>query len=159
MIITQLKYHQTQQQLTSMKLKICSICERETVLWKSSPKLCKNCWLKIKASEPSKSKSCTLIPKSTKSLAYRIKSVSDKKLAELKEYRVVRDRYLKNNPICEYNGCSSTEITLHHKRGRVGSLLTDDKYFCSLCIKHHEWAEKNPKDAKSMGLSQNRLDK
>jgi len=87
----------------------------------------------------------------------RIKPISDKKLEELKEYRIVRDRYFKNNPVCEFPNCSSREITLHHAKGRIGSLLTDDRYFKSLCIYHHTYCEEHPTEAKRLGLSFDRL--
>lgn len=87
----------------------------------------------------------------------RIKQISDKKLEELKEYRIVRDRYFKNNPVCEFPNCSSREITLHHAKGRIGSLLTDDRYFKSLCMYHHRVIEENPTEAKRLGLSFDRL--
>jgi hypothetical protein len=142
-----------------MKLKICSFCNKETILWKANPKACKQCWLQYKAQESSSHPKEYNVSKTKQSRSYRIKSVSDKKLAELKEYRVVRDGYLKNNPICEYPNCTSREVELHHRAGRSGKLLCDDTYFCSLCRVHHRWVEENVEQAKSLGLSLNRLDK
>jgi len=142
-----------------MKLKECSFCNKETILWKANPKACKQCWLQYKAQESSSNLKEYNVSKAKQSRSYRIKSVSDKKLAELKEYRVVRDRYLKNNPICEYPNCTSREVELHHRAGRSGKLLCDDTYFCSLCRVHHRWVEENVEQAKSLGLSLNRLDK
>jgi hypothetical protein len=141
-----------------MKLKECSECKEMTYLWKANPKLCKKCWLKISPSKPLKSKSGTPTSKTTKSPAYRIKSVSDKKLVELKEYRVLRDEYLATNKVCEHPECSNPSEDLHHAKGRVGSLLTDTRYFKALCRKCHRWVEENPTDSKSMGLSFSRLD-
>lgn len=129
-----------------------------TYLWKANPKLCKKCWLKINPSKPLKSKSGIPTGKTIKSPAYRIKSVSDKKLVELKEYRVVRDEYLATNKVCEHPECSNPSEDLHHAKGRVGILLTDTRYFKALCRKCHRWVEENPTDAKSMGLSFSRLD-
>jgi hypothetical protein len=141
-----------------MKLKECSQCHEMTYLWKSSPRLCKPCALKISSSKPRSSDDSSNPPKPHKSSPNRIKPVSDKKLLELKEYRKLRDGYLKANPVCEFAGCTSREVTLHHKSGRVGKLLTDSRYFCSLCIKHHSWAEENPLEAKQLGLSLSRLE-
>ena len=115
--------------------------------------------MKISPSKPLKSKIDIPVQKTTKSPAYRIKSVSDKKLLELKEYRLVRDRYLKSNPVCEYPNCTSREVELHHRAGRSGKLLCDDTYFCSLCRTHHRFVEDNPTEAISLGLSLSRLDK
>lgn len=114
--------------------------------------------MKISPSKPLKSKSDTSVQKTTKSPAYRIKSVSDKKLVELKQYRLLRDEYLATHKICEHPECSNPSEDLHHAKGRVGILLTDTRYFKALCRKCHRWVEENPTDAKSMGLSFSRLD-
>jgi hypothetical protein len=86
-----------------------------------------------------------------------IKKVSSGHLKKLAVYRVVRDEYLAEHPVCEYLGCNSTNITLHHKAGRCGSYLTNKDFFCSLCDKHHRFAELNPLHAKAIGLSEDRL--
>ena len=142
-----------------MKLKTCSFCKEDKLLWKANPKACQPCWAKYKASESSSSPKPINLPQKDKSVLKRIKSVSDKKLVELAEYRVVRDQYLKDHPICEFYTCDCREVELHHAKGRIGSLLTDIRYFRSLCREHHQWAEKNPVLAKEMGLSLSRLDK
>ena len=130
------------------KLKECSECKSLVVLWKSNPKLCKACALKMGDTA-----------KKSKSPAKRIKSVSTKKLSELAEYRNVRDAYLKANKICEHPDCNMPSEDLHHTRGRVGALLTDVKHFKALCRRCHRWVEENPTEAKSMGLSASRLEK
>jgi hypothetical protein len=142
-----------------MKLKECSECKEMTYLWKANPKLCKKCWLKISHSKPVKYKSDTSVQKTTKSPAYRIKSVSDKKLVELKEYRLVRDGYLATHKVCEHPECKNLSEDLHHAKGRVGSLLTDVRYFKALCRRCHRWVEDNPEQAKALGLSLSRLEK
>jgi len=142
-----------------MKLKECSECKVLGPLWKANPKLCKSCWLKISSSKQLKSKNDTPTRKPIKSSAYRIKSVSDKKLIELKEYRVVRDGYLSANKICEHPECKNLSEDLHHAKGRVGSLLTDVRYFKALCRRCHRWVEDNPDEAKAIGLSLSRLEK
>ena len=141
-----------------MKLKECSICKEQTILWKSNPKACKSCWLKIKAQESLSHSDSTKLPQKPKSRSYRIKSVSDKKLVELKEYRKKRDAFMKGK-LCEFPECKEKATDLHHAKGRTGSLLTDERYFKALCRSHHRWIEENPTDAKSMGLSASRLDK
>ena len=142
-----------------MKLKTCSFCKEDKLLWKSSPKACKTCWAKYKSSESSSSPKPYNLQQKDESVLKRIKSVSDKKLIELAEYRIVRDIYLKDHPICEFYTCDCREVELHHAKGRVGSLLTDIRYFKSLCREHHIFIEKNPVLAKEMGLSLSRLDK
>jgi len=135
-----------------MKLKECSGCKKMIVLWKSNPKLCKSCWLQM-----SSSKQPSLVEPMTSKA--KIKSVSDKRLLALKEYRIVRDAYMRDHKICEFPECNSPSTELHHKKGRIGNLLTDGRYFCALCHDHHEWSEKNPILAKELGLSVDRLSK
>jgi hypothetical protein len=142
-----------------MKIKICSICNKETYLWKSNPASCKDCWLKIKAQEQSSEPKSYNASKIKQSPAKRIKSVSTKKLSELKEYRVVRDRYLADNKVCQHPDCKNLSEDLHHAKGRVGSLLTDVRFFKALCRKCHRWVEDNPDQAKALGLSLSRLEK
>lgn len=87
----------------------------------------------------------------------KIKQFSDKKIKELAVYRKERDKYFKDHPICEFPECQSTDIQLHHSRGRCGSLLTDSSYFKSLCDTHHKFIENHPLIAKQLGLSADRL--
>lgn len=88
-----------------------------------------------------------------------IAKVSKNRTEALSKYRRLRDKYFQEYPICEFEGCTSTRITLHHMRGRIGSFLTDKRYFKSLCQKHHKFVEEHPEEAKKMNLSQSRLDK
>ena len=87
----------------------------------------------------------------------RISPISDKQAKRLAEYRKVRDKFMKENPICEV--CGNLATDLHHAAGRVGDLLTDIRYFKALCRHHHQFIELHPLEAKRMGLSVNRLDK
>lgn len=87
----------------------------------------------------------------------KIPKVSAKQLDNLKKYRRARDKYFEEYPICEFPGCNSNKVTLHHSRGRVGSFLCDKRYFKSLCWPHHQWCEENPIEAKKLGLSGNRI--
>lgn len=82
---------------------------------------------------------------------------SKKRERQESKYRNVRDKYLADHPICEFPGCGSREVTLHHMKGRIGSLLHDKRYFKALCWPHHQWVELNPDEAKRMGLSLSRL--
>ena len=141
-----------------MKIKICSICNKETYLWKSNPASCKDCWLKIKAQEQSSEPKSYKVSKTKQSPVKRIKSVSTKKLAELRDYRVVRDKYLADHKVCQHPDCKNLSEDLHHAKGRVGSLLTDVRFFKALCRSCHRWVEENPEGAKALGLSLSRLD-
>jgi len=134
-----------------LKKKTCTGgCGLEKTIWKNHNGLrfCKYCWAVYQVEND--------FPKQLKKTAY-IKPISDKRQEELKIYRKKRDQYFKENPVCEFPGCSSVEITLHHRAGRTGSLFIDERYFCSLCMTHHRWVEENPNEAKKLGLSLSRL--
>lgn len=131
------------------KLKVCDVCGKEKILWKSIPPTCKGCYYKHTHSYA--------LTNGKKVKVYKIRPISETRAKQLAEYRIVRDKYLKEHPICEYPGCNKTNITLHHKKGRIRALLCDIKHFCSLCHEHHRFVEENPLQAKIMRLSENRL--
>ncbi len=125
------------------KKKICISCGDQRYIF--SKRMCLFCFQKQVPKKPFK--------KPTK----KIKPISKKRSSQLVEYRKVRKQFLKENPICMYPGCNSTEVTLHHSRGRLGSFLSDKKYFKSLCWPHHQYIETNPVLAVKLGLSYSRL--
>ena len=85
----------------------------------------------------------------------KIKRVSDKRAKQEREYSKVRVTYLTANSVCEIRvaGCTHEATEIHHKAGRIGQLLTDDRYFCATCRNCHQWAELHPKEAKELGVS------
>lgn len=89
----------------------------------------------------------------------KIPLMSESYRKRLAQYRVVRDEYFKENPVCQFPGCTSKDITLHHSKGKTGDLLMEKKWFKSLCMPHHNWAETHPLEAQNLGLSFKRLDK
>ncbi|HXU28813.1 MAG TPA: hypothetical protein VN698_16405 [Bacteroidia bacterium] len=91
--------------------------------------------------------------------SFKIAPISKTRAEALKRYRRLRDKYFEEHSVCEFPGCGSTKITLHHMRGRIGAFLTDRRWFKSLCIPHHQWIEQNPVAAQKLGLSYKRLDK
>jgi len=136
------------------KLKECSDCKRQVILWKSNPKLCRDCWAKIKLQEET-----GLNLNNKPNPRKQISPISEKMYENLAKYRRLRDKYFIEKPICEFPGCKSKKITLHHKRGRIGAFLTDKRYFCSLCPKHHTFVNENPDEALKLGLVESRLAK
>lgn len=107
--------------------------------------LCPYCYDKQRKKSP--------LPKPKK----QIRKFSKKSLDQLKRYRILRDKYLEENPICQYPGCTSREVTLHHKKGRQGAYLTDKRFFSALCWPHHQYVETHPEEARKLGLSYSRL--
>ena len=90
-----------------------------------------------------------------------MRQISKKQSANLRIYKKVREIYLNNNPNCEakLQGCSYEATEIHHKAGKTGDLLFNTKYFLAVCRTCHNWIEGNPKEAKQMNLSVDRLDK
>ena len=62
-----------------------------------------------------------------------IKTFSDKRLKQMAVYRKNRDKYMKENQICEVDDCNNKSNQLHHKKGREGKNLIDVKYFMACC--------------------------
>lgn len=128
-----------------MKRKISTCIECKNEKWIYARKMCQYCYWK------SRSKPTVKKPQKP------IKRYSKKELKRLRIYRKKREEYFKRNPVCEYPNCNSRKITLHHKKGRIGDLLIDDRFFCSLCWPHHQEIEQNPALAIELGLSLKRL--
>lgn len=95
--------------------------------------------------------------KKEKPKAKPIKPRNAKRAKQEKEYLKKREIYLNANPICKFKGCKLEATTIHHPRGRIGALLTDENNFIGLCMEHHEFVELNPNFAKANGYSKSRL--
>jgi len=66
----------------------------------------------------------------------------------------------KDNPLCKarINGiCVHQTSDIHHQKGRVGELLTDQDYWLPVCRPCHSWIELHPTEAQKKGLSFLRL--
>lgn len=116
------------------KKKICTSCKNEEYIFSSH--LCKICFGKLHTN-----------PLKARSIINKISKIG---IERNNKYKILRDEYMKNHPICEFEGCNNMEITLHHKSGRIGENLFKD--FCSLCMEHHNWVHDNPKEAKELKL-------
>src|SRR4051794_571077 len=98
--------------------KRCSGCDLEKVIWKNhqGEKYCLTCWNRLFPSN-----------KLRVTIPAKIRPVSDKRKTALNLYKETREAYLREHPACEFPGCTSTDITLHHKKGRIGELLTNSR--------------------------------
>jgi hypothetical protein len=88
----------------------------------------------------------------------KIKSISpfsEKMLEALKVYKVERLKYLNRHPMCQakIDGCTGDSQQIHHKKGRIGDLLTDPTHFLAVCHQCHVYIENNPIEAKEKGWS------
>lgn len=88
-----------------------------------------------------------------------INKISKRRQKQIEIYRLEKEIYLKENPICQAKvkcyGSPSQDI--HHKKGRIEELLFDKNYFLAVCRSCHNWIEANPTKAKEKGFSLNRL--
>lgn len=82
----------------------------------------------------------------------RIPLVSESKKLDLKLYAQAREEYLNENPICERCHTKHSD-QIHHKAGRVSSLLFNKKFFMAVCDPCHKYIEMNPNEAKEKGWS------
>lgn len=84
----------------------------------------------------------------------KISPLSKKRKAENKEYLTLRDVFL-NGKICPITKQKATQV--HHKKGRIGKLLTDVRFWLAVSAEGHKKIEENPEWAKENGYSLNRL--
>lgn len=82
---------------------------------------------------------------------------SPKRARQERRYTFLRAQYLDTNPWCAHPACTQYATEVHHKRGRVGELLTAVEHWLPLCHTHHVWVTEHPALAKVMGLSENRI--
>lgn len=88
-----------------------------------------------------------------------IKKISQKRNLENRDYLKVRKVFLQSLIFCEVKSCKGLATEVHHKKGRIGKLLTDIRYFLGVCRECHNKIELYPLWAKENGYSLNRLDK
>ena len=48
--------------------------------------------------------------------------------------------------------CGKQASETHHKRGRIGALLLDERFWIPLCREHHRQAHDSPKWVRDMGI-------
>lgn len=102
------------------------------------------------------------LPRATKPIKRSnkpIAKVAKKRAAELRLYEKAKKEEYTEDTICEFPSCGNHNVTLHHKKGRMGKMVYNKKYFCWLCPDHHNFAEGNPTAAKKLKISDNRLTK
>lgn len=126
------------------KFGTCSVCNTdESLLYRRNPPMCQRCNNEYKMN---KKKS------QGKKVKKSISPFSEKRLERYAEYRVVRDKYLADHPICEVHDCNNPTTNLHHKAGRNGRLLTISKYFMACCDDcHPKRIHENPAWAREHG--------
>lgn len=95
-------------------------------------------------------------------------SIHNRGKIKTKLYADARKEYLETHRCCEtkLEGCliptinsNSKGLQIHHKKGRIGELLFDKKYFLAVCQNCHNYIENNPEFAILNGYSLSRLAK
>lgn len=134
--------------MIEQKKKLCNNCNTLQFIWKNDKgsKYCKYCWYKAKDSK-------------TKPLARKSINPKSKKMkASEQVYTILRRKFMEKHPMCEasLHCCSGASTDVHHKQGRGLNHLNVSTWL-SVCRNCHVWIEENPKEAKELGYSQNRL--
>jgi hypothetical protein len=136
------------------KLKKCNRCGELKVIWKNhlGSRYCQGCW-KLELPKSSHSNKPTTrrrpIPQS-----------SSKRKTQTVLYTAARKIFLSKYPKCQAHlpqVCTQVSTDVHHMKGRVGSLLLDERYWLSVCRGCHYWIEMRPEAAKALGFSISRL--
>lgn len=94
-------------------------------------------------------------PKEKKPVKISIKSV--KRKSEEKLYLKKKKEYLTAHIRCEVKGCNRVSEDIHHRKGRIGKLLYDERFFLAVCRDHHTVIECNPEWAIQNKYSLKRL--
>lgn len=83
---------------------------------------------------------------------HRIASRSARMEERLAIYWARAKAFLAVHPLCEFPDCRCKSRDVHHVRGRVGSLLLDERFWKAMCRQHHDWINRNPDAARELGL-------
>lgn len=79
-----------------------------------------------------------------------IRKISKKRAIQNAEYLKLRAKFLPGK-ICPITNRPATEI--HHKKGRVGKLLMDVRFFLGVTREGHNYIESHPEEAFEKGWS------
>lgn len=135
-----------------VKLKLCSGCNLPKAIWKNvgREKFCRECY----------GKSRTGVAKKPKPTARPIPSRSSKKIKLDILYKIARDKFLADHPMCHAKidaRCQQRSCEVHHKKGKIADLYLDTTFWLPACRPCHVWVENHPEEAIALGLSLPRL--
>ena len=130
------------------KLKICSKCGLESLIWSSrgGTRLCKKC-----------STTGVATNKQNKPTKKPIAPRSQKRLFQERLYSLRRKVFIENHPMCEAHivgVCTGVSSECHHTySGKDRSqFFTDEKTWIAICRNCHNWIHSNSKQARELGL-------
>lgn len=144
------------------KKKMCDgECGELKFIWKNEGgrRYCKYCWSK-QTMTVVKTKGVAKRPLTTNKPRKPIAHRSPKRAKQEREYLKERTAFLLSSQQCQAklpNICTRKATEVHHKKGRIGYLLTYVPFWLPVCRSCHEWIENNPNEAKELGFSMNRL--
>lgn len=81
----------------------------------------------------------------------RIARISKRRAAQTRTYTVVRKEYLAAHPICQHGGCMKRSTEIHHRKGCIGELLTNERFFMAVCRPHHNHIHRYSQEARAQG--------
>lgn len=88
----------------------------------------------------------------------RISPISESKKLDLKLYKQAREEYLNDHVIC--GRCHVEHVDcVHHRCGRVGSMLYNPRYFMGVCNSCHDYIHDNVAESMEKGWLVTRLGK
>lgn len=90
-----------------------------------------------------------------------VKQRSQPEAVRMAVYVPIAEMYKFMHPRCEICPLRAEDphcyalptVDIHHSRGRDGLLLFDTRWFKAACRPCHEWAERNPKAAAAVGVT------
>lgn len=93
---------------------------------------------------------CRFGPKKKKRAVIRRQSI--KRAEEYKLYYPAREKHLFEQKFCEC-GCGGYSVEIHHKKGKIGKLLYDKRYFMAVTRRCHRKITNNPVWAMEQGFT------
>lgn len=86
----------------------------------------------------------------------QIRSRTSKRKQEERIYAQRRKIFLLNHPWCAVAKAlrerARPATQVHHKRGRIGRLLLDERHWLPVSMWGHEWINSHPAQARTLGL-------
>ena len=65
-----------------------------------------------------------------------------KRQRDMRAYIPLVEEFLEGNPTCHFPlGCKQRATCVHHRRGRFGKRLLDQRYWAASCAAHNDYAE------------------
>lgn len=60
----------------------------------------------------------------------------------MREYIPAAEKFLQDHPVCQWPlGCTRASAVVHHRRGRFGRRLVDQRWWAASCHDHNTLAE------------------